>query len=92
MMKSTKCFACDRKITGAPLLADTKDEQIVHVGPECMKKILKAEPNGYQPPKGGPRLYRMTAERFEYFEKHFRSEMAETISAHDGQKMKGQEK
>ena len=53
-----KCFACDRLILGrAPHSADTRDGQVVHVGAICFRQIKKAGDAGYQPPKGGPRLY-----------------------------------
>jgi hypothetical protein len=52
-----KCFACDRKLGRNPCLADTRDAQIVYVGSECFKLIKAAGEVGYQPPKGGPRLY-----------------------------------
>jgi hypothetical protein len=55
-----KCFACDRVIRRKePYLADTRDGQIVYVGPECLKKIESAGEAGYQPPTGGPGLYPM---------------------------------
>ncbi len=52
-----KCFACDRVITTKPHVADTRDSQIVYVGSECFKHIAAAGEEGYQPPRGGPRLY-----------------------------------
>lgn len=51
------CFACGRKLRGTPRLVDTRDDQLVYVGPDCYKKIMAAEPGGYQPARGGPRLY-----------------------------------
>jgi hypothetical protein len=48
------CFACGRKLGNNPRLVDTRDGQMVYVGSECAKKITKA---GWQPPKGGPKLY-----------------------------------
>ena len=54
-----RCFACDRKLGRNPCLADTRDAQIVYVGTECYKLIKAAGEAGYQPPKGGPRLYRI---------------------------------
>lgn len=35
-------------------MVDTRDDQLVFVGSECFKQITEA---GWQPPKGGPRLY-----------------------------------
>lgn len=54
-----KCFACGKPLFTPPILADTRDAQIVRVGPDCAQKITKAGDAGYQPPKGGPRLYPM---------------------------------
>ena len=55
-----RCFACDRIIREEkPAIADTRDGQGVYVGNECLKKILRAGESGYQPPKGGPKLYPM---------------------------------
>lgn len=59
---SYRCFACDRVIRRTtPLLADTRDDQVVHVGPECLRKVEAAGDSGYQPPLGGPRLYPVAA-------------------------------
>lgn len=52
-----KCFACDKPLKSEPHWADTRDDQIVPVGPCCFKKIKKAGETGYQPPLGGPKLY-----------------------------------
>lgn len=52
-----KCFACDRKLGKSPQLVDTRDDQTVYVGSECFKLIAAAGKQGYQPPKGGPRLW-----------------------------------
>ena len=55
---SERCFACGRRLGHAhSYRADTRDEQIVFVGSECHKLIEAAGEAGYQPPKGGPRLY-----------------------------------
>lgn len=53
----TKCFACDHALGKNPTLVDTRDAQTVYVGSECLKKIKAAGESGWQPPKGGPRLY-----------------------------------
>ncbi len=50
------CFACG-KGTSKPQLADTRDGQIVRVGRECHVLIREAGAAGYQPPRGGPRLW-----------------------------------
>lgn len=52
-----KCFACGRKLGRKPVLVDTRDAQLVYVGRECYKLVRAAGNAGYQPPKGGPRLY-----------------------------------
>lgn len=52
-----RCYACDRKLGKAPVLVDTRDDQTVFVGSECFKQIEAAGEDGWQPPKGGPRLY-----------------------------------
>jgi hypothetical protein len=52
-----RCFACDKKLDSKPSLVDTRDGQLVYVGSECYKLVAAAGEQGYQPPKGGPRLY-----------------------------------
>lgn len=53
-----RCFACNRKLGKNPKLVDTRDGQTVFVGRECFKLIRQSGVlKGYQPPKGGPRLY-----------------------------------
>lgn len=52
-----RCFACDKPLGKAPQLVGCKDKQDVHVGINCYRKIKAAGAAGYQPPKGGPRLY-----------------------------------
>lgn len=52
-----RCFACDKKLGRTPHRADTRDAQTVLVGSECYKLIVEAGEAGYQPPKGGPRLW-----------------------------------
>lgn len=55
-----RCFACDRVIRRRdPLRADTRDGQWVFVGTECYRHILNGGTFGYQPSKGGPRLFPM---------------------------------
>lgn len=63
MQADFKCFACDRAIKRKqPLEADTRDGQTVFVGAECHRLIVAAGDAGYQPPKGGPRLYPLAGE------------------------------
>lgn len=79
------CFACGRKIGPREKLydADTLDDQRVYVGASCMKKIQKAGVAGFQPEKGGPRLWtidhafeaRMNAYMCGYTESHPKGEM-----------------
>lgn len=54
-----RCFACGKVIRtgGKKHLADTRDGQLVWVGPDCFKHIEDGWNLGYQPPRGGPRLY-----------------------------------
>lgn len=60
-MSEPKCFACDRPFRTAAVraLASTSDGQTVYVGPECYRHVIACEADGYQPPKGGPRLYEL---------------------------------
>jgi len=51
-----RCFACGRALK-TPKLVDTRDGQVVFVGPECYRRIESAGEKGWQPPLGGPRLY-----------------------------------
>lgn len=59
------CFACDKKLTGKlpHKLAHCLDDQDAFVGADCWKKIEKSGISGYQPPKGGPRLYTFLAKQ-----------------------------
>lgn len=59
-----KCYACGRAFrpnTHGRIVfhgeALTIDGQRQFVGADCMKKIIAAGGDGYQPPRGGPRLY-----------------------------------
>lgn len=57
-----RCFACDRPLGKTSREVDTRDAQTVYVGSECFKLVQAAGEAGYQPPKGGPRLYPMKGE------------------------------
>lgn len=57
MNNTDKCFACNKTLKSRPYPVDTRDDQVVMVGPECFKHIKKAGADGYQPPLGGPKLY-----------------------------------
>ena len=52
-----RCFACDRQLGKTPQLVTCADEQDVFIGAECAKHVAHAGAEGWQPPKGGPRLY-----------------------------------
>lgn len=52
-----KCFACGKALELIRLRVDTRDDQIVFVGPDCFRKVQSAGESGYQPPLGGPRLW-----------------------------------
>lgn len=52
-----KCFACEKPLKEGGFIAWTRDGQQVEVGSECNKRINGMQQHGYQPPKGGPRLY-----------------------------------
>lgn len=56
-----RCFACDRILDLRKTLVDTRDGQTVYVGSECYRHVKRAGEAGYQPPKGGPRLYLINA-------------------------------
>jgi len=73
-----RCFACDRPLGRDPRRADTRDGQRVYVGRDCLRKIVAAGEEGYQPPAGGPLLYLLSAEdaRAEQVERMARSRAA----------------
>lgn len=52
-----ECYACGRRLGKRAKLVDTRDAQLVYVGSECFKLIKAAGEAGYQPLRGGPRLY-----------------------------------
>lgn len=64
-----RCFACGEKLGKNPAIADTHEDQIASVGRECYKQIVAAGDEGWQPPKGGPRLWVMTTARGLYFKR-----------------------
>lgn len=54
------CFACGKPfVSENPHEVDTRDDQKVYVGPDCYRRVMKCGEDGYQPPRGGPRLYPM---------------------------------
>lgn len=56
-MTRLRCFACDKPLGRNPKLVTCADEQDVYVGSGCGTLIERAGAEGWQPPKGGPRLY-----------------------------------
>lgn len=55
---AVRCFACGKKLQERRGQAITSDgAQVVLVGVDCATKISRSGFDGYQPPKGGPRLY-----------------------------------
>jgi hypothetical protein len=68
-MDMKRCFACGKKLGKNPARVDTMEDQFPFVWTECLKLIIKAGTEGYQPPQGGPKLYRLQGERLEYFQK-----------------------
>lgn len=56
-----KCFVCGRPLRNKTLV-DTRDGQLVYVGPDCAKHVEDAGEAGYQPPLGGPKLFTIKAE------------------------------
>lgn len=61
MNRDPQCFACQRAISPTARIetAWTSDPTSVHVGAECWKKICAGGTEGWQPPKGGPRLFQV---------------------------------
>lgn len=55
-----KCYACDKPLES--LLhrhaVETEDGQRQYVGPDCFERVRVAGVIGYQPPLGGPRLFK----------------------------------
>lgn len=59
-MSRERCYACDMMLSEKRplrLVNVAREDQNVEVGPECFKRVKAAGANGWQPPKGGPRLY-----------------------------------
>ena len=61
-MTTPRCFACNKVLGDYPKLVDTRDDQTVFVGNKCYVLIRRAGDAGYQPPKGGPRLFLLSKE------------------------------
>lgn len=56
-----RCFACDTGLIGKPCKLITRDGQTVHVGKGCFSQAKAAGIEGWQPRKGGPRLFLIEA-------------------------------
>jgi hypothetical protein len=66
MIGPYECYACGKWTRGtrpAALVAVLVDDNggLVHVGPDCHKKTRRED--GFQPPRGGPRLFFNQAQR-----------------------------
>lgn len=55
--KGDRCFACDKPLRNADAVVTEDGRQHPFVGRDCFRRIGAAGPKGYQPPKGGPRLF-----------------------------------
>jgi hypothetical protein len=53
-----QCFACGEPIKSAARAVWTRDPQRQFVGLDCFRKVAHAGAEGYQPDKGGPRLFK----------------------------------
>lgn len=60
-----RCFACDRPLSPNPYPVSCVDDQWVYVGVNCWRMVRAAGSDGYQPPKGGPRLFPLRPEHLE---------------------------
>lgn len=60
-----KCYACDKPMQDFlqrhTHVVETEDGQRQRVGPDCFERIRSAGAIGYQPPLGGPRLFKLGA-------------------------------
>jgi uncharacterized protein (DUF169 family) len=51
------CYACGKKMRGRSNDVVTSDNQAQCVGSDCLKHIRRGGAEGFQPKRGGPRLY-----------------------------------
>jgi hypothetical protein len=58
-----RCFACGKPLHGDGERVACIDDQEPMVGSDCFKKIRKSGAEGYQPKRGGPRLYTLEEKR-----------------------------
>jgi hypothetical protein len=65
-----RCYACGKPFRDPNNRQDVflpdDDHRTVLVGPECFRHVVRAAAVGYQPPRGGPRLFieKRYAERY----------------------------
>jgi hypothetical protein len=53
-----RCYACDKLHASVEYVLTEDGAQTVPVGPSCYAKVRKLDKHGgYQPPRGGPRLF-----------------------------------
>lgn len=52
-----RCYACGKAMRSRPNNVWTIDGQPQPVGRDCFKKVQSALGMGWQPPRGGPRLF-----------------------------------
>ncbi len=59
--KEDRCYICGKKFQSAKRYqVDTRDDQIVYVGPDCYKRVMAAGDEGFAPlPKGYVKFYPM---------------------------------
>jgi hypothetical protein len=42
-----RCFLCNRLLGRHPIVADTRDNQLVYIGSECATLVMRAGEHGY---------------------------------------------
>ena len=65
------CYACGKRTRGTrPAMLTVclidDDGQRVPIGPDCYRHTRNARALGYQPPRGGPRLFYSESDRESY--------------------------
>ena len=56
-----ECYACGRDMRCAGFAVRTSDGQHQEVGKDCYQHVKRGAENGWQPRRGGPRLYTLWA-------------------------------
>jgi hypothetical protein len=56
-----RCFVCDKPMRSTHRVVTEDGAQHPFVGPECYRHIRKCGDSGYQPSRGGPRLFAIRA-------------------------------